>query len=55
LSSIVRKISAENAVATKDSDNQLQKLVDRLLQSNKPETDTPGALVSAVVDMPMER
>lgn len=57
-------------------DNQLQKLVDRLLQSNKPETDTPivistiggeyrssvgrlleraGALVSAVVDMPIER
>ena len=57
-------------------DSQLQKLVDRLLQSNKPETDTPvmistiggeyrssvgrlleraGALVSVVVDMPMER
>ena len=57
-------------------DSQLQKLADRLLQSNKPETDTPviistiggeypssvgrlleraGALVSAVVDMPMER
>jgi hypothetical protein len=57
-------------------DSQLQKLVDRLLQSNKPETDTPviistiggeycssvgrlveraGALVSAVVDVPMER
>jgi len=57
-------------------DNQLQKLVDRLLQSNKPETDTPimistiggeyrssvgrpleraGALVSAVVDLPLEK
>ena len=56
-------------------DSQLQQLVDRLLQSNKPETDTPvmistiggedrasvgrfleraGALVSAVVDIPME-